>query len=275
MSEATRHTVDAKPSWWALVLLGAVAGVLSGLFGVGGGVLIVPALVMALGMGQRRAHGTSLAAVIPISIVGAGAYLARGTVDLRIAGLLMTGTVVGAIYGVRLLRGLPEGVLRWSFIAFMVFVALRMFFEDPQRGIAVELTTGLVVTLIVLGLVTGVLSGLLGVGGGVFMVPVMVVLLGISDTAAKGISLLVVIPTGVVATVLSARAGNVDLRTASIVGLAGAFTSVFGASLAFLLEPRVAAVLFAVFLIGVAVRMSVQAVRKSRKTDMPALEDLK
>lgn len=253
-----------RPGVLALIALGAVAGVLSGLFGVGGGVLIVPALVMLLAMPHRLAHGTSLAAVVPISVVGAVAYLLHGSVDLRVAALLMAGTVAGAMWGARLLDWLPERILRWAFIAFIAFVAARMFFEVPDRAAGIDLTVPLALTLVGVGLATGILSGLLGVGGGVFLVPVMVVLLGFGDITAKGVSLLVVVPTGLVATVISARRGNVDVRAAAAIGVAGAATSTAGAALAFLLEPRLAAILFAAFLVLIAVRMALQAVRTAR-----------
>ncbi|MGF2949278.1 sulfite exporter TauE/SafE family protein [Microbacterium alcoholitolerans] len=261
-ASAPETTGRTAPSLWSLMIVGAVAGLLSGLFGVGGGVLIVPALVLALGFAQRIAHGTSLAAVVPISIVGAGAYLLHGSVDLRVAGLLMIGTVVGAMWGARLLSWLRQGVLRWLFIAFMLFVAVRMMLEVPARGVDIELTLTLGAILVGVGLLTGILSGLLGVGGGVFMVPVMVVLLGMSDLTAKGVSLLVVIPTGLVATWFSLRKGNVDLRSSAAIGLTGAVTSVGGAALAFLLDPQVASILFAAFLVVVAIRMAVHAIKQ-------------
>lgn len=255
---------QAAPPLWVLVIIGAVAGLLSGLFGVGGGVLIVPALVLLLGLQQRIAHGTSLAAVVPISVVGATAYLLHGSVDLRVAGLMMLGTVVGAMWGVRLLAWLPEGILRWLFIAFMLFVAVRMFLEVPARDVDIDLTVLLAVILVVIGLATGVLSGLLGVGGGVFMVPIMVVFLGMGDLTAKGVSLLVVIPTGLVATYFSMRKGNVDLRSSAAIGIAGALTSVGGAAIAFLLDPQLASILFAAFLVVVAIRMAIHAAKKHR-----------
>lgn len=255
-----------SPPLWRLIAIGLVAGLLSGAFGVGGGVLIVPALVVILGMQQRLAHGTSLAAVVPISVVGAATYLIGGNVDLGVAGLLMIGTVAGAIWGVKLLGWLSETWLRWLFIAFMILVAVRMFFEVPNRDASVELTGWLVLILIGLGLLTGVLSGLLGVGGGVFMVPVLILFLELSDITAKGVSLLVVIPTGLIATFFSLRKGNVDLRAASAIGIAGAATTIGGAALAFWLDPMVASILFAVFLLVIAIRMAIHALLKRKKS---------
>lgn len=257
---------QASPPLWRLIAIGLVAGLLSGTFGVGGGVLIVPALVVLLGMQQRLAHGTSLAAVVPISVVGATTYLIGGNVDLGVAGLLMIGTVVGAIWGVKLLGWLSEAWLRWLFIAFMILVAVRMFFDVPDRDASVELTGWLALILIGLGLLTGVLSGLLGVGGGVFMVPVLILFLELSDVTAKGVSLLVVIPTGLIATFFSLRRRNVDLRAASAIGIAGAATTVGGAALAFWLDPMVASILFAIFLLVIAIRMGLHALLKRKKS---------
>lgn len=242
-----------------LVAIGLVAGLLSGMFGVGGGVLIVPALVLVVGTQQRVAHGTSLAAVVPISVVGASAYLLSGSVDLKVAGLLAIGTVIGAVWGVRLLGWLSEAWLRWLFIAFMVVVAVQLFFTIPDRDAQLGLTWWVVAVLVGLGLATGLLSGLLGVGGGVFMVPVMIVFLGMSDVSAKGVSLIVVIPTGVMATYLSIRNGNVDLKAAATVGVSGAATSLGGAALAFWLDPQLASMLFAGFLLVIAARMAIHA----------------
>ncbi len=249
----------------ALIFLGAVAGLLSGLFGVGGGILIVPALVLLLGFSQRIAHATSLAAVVPISTVGALTYAVKGDVDIRIALVLTAGTVLGTTVGVHLLSWLSERLLKWAFIAFMIFVAARMFFDVTSRSGSYSLDVAAVAVLVALGLITGVLSGLLGVGGGVFLVPVMVVFLGISDLTAKGVSLLVIIPTGIVATVLNVRRGNVNLRAAGAIGVVGALTSIGGASLSFLLAPRAASILFAAFLLLVSIRMSIQTVKMGKK----------
>ncbi len=262
--------IDRKPRFvpplWKLVALGLVAGLLSGMFGVGGGVLIVPALVLVVGMQQRIAHGTSLAAVVPISIVGASAYLLNGNVDLVVAGLLAIGTVLGAVWGVRLLSFLSEAWLRWLFIVFVLVVAVQLFFHIPNREAQLAITGWLVVVLIGLGLLTGLLSGLLGVGGGVFMVPVMMLFLGLGDVTAKGVSLLVVIPTGLIATILSARKGNVDLKAAAAIGISGAATSLGGAALAFWLDPQLASILFAVFLLLIAIRMAIHA--RSQRRDV-------
>ena len=253
---------------WTCVGIGLVAGLLSGAFGVGGGVLIVPALVLMLHVPQRLAHGTSLAAVIPIGVGGVLGYLVHGALDVPVAMSLLSGSLLGAWLGALLLDRVPSQLLRWAFCAALLATAVRMVVEVPDRDAVVQLGTAVVLALVALGLVTGVLSGLLGVGGGIIMVPVLIVVFGMSDVVAKGTSLLVVVPTAVIATLANRRRGNVDLRAAAALGLAGVATSLLGSVVAVWLDPHTAAVLFALFLLAVGVRLA--AGRRAPRPSPPA-----
>jgi uncharacterized membrane protein YfcA len=107
--------------------IGSIGGVLSGLLGVGGGIVMVPGLVLVLGSTQRKAHGTSLAAIIPIGAVGAAVYgIDGGHIDVGFAGALALGAVVGAPIGVRALARIPERALRVAFIAVVFAAAGRL-----------------------------------------------------------------------------------------------------------------------------------------------------
>ena len=107
-----------------LVGIGLVGGVLSGLFGIGGGVVIVPLLVMLLGYGQREAQTASLAAIVPISLVGIATYAAAGEVRWGIGTALALGALGGSLVGVRLLAGLDERVLRIAFGCLLVVAGI-------------------------------------------------------------------------------------------------------------------------------------------------------
>ncbi|MDN6490218.1 MAG: sulfite exporter TauE/SafE family protein, partial [Yaniella sp.] len=116
---------SAKPAsrnWFGLVLLGLAVGVSSGLFGIGGGIIILPALVYLLGYKTRIAVGTSLLAVILPSIVGVISYAAESNVNLLMAALLAAGSIFGAPIGSWLLSVLPQRAVQWGFIAFMIIV---------------------------------------------------------------------------------------------------------------------------------------------------------
>jgi uncharacterized membrane protein YfcA len=250
--------------WIALIAIGAVGGLLSGVFGVGGGIVMVPLLISLAGMDQRRAATTSLVAIVPTSIAGSLGYFANGHIDL-VAGLIIAaGAVVGAVIGSRLLRRIPLFWLRWLFIALLVVIAARMVILAPERGAALELDWIVVLGYLALGLVMGVASGLFGIGGGVIAVPALVAVFGVSDLIAKGTSLLVLVPTSIVGTIANLRAKAVDARSGLVVGVAATVAAVPGVALAVLIPPRLSSILFAVLLLIAAAQLTVRAIRIGR-----------
>jgi uncharacterized membrane protein YfcA len=122
------RTTDAGGTRSALVLVGAgaTAGFLSGLFGVGGGLIMVPALVLLVGMAQHRAHATSLAAIVPIAVVGASIFGRTDNVNLVAAGLLVAGSLLGVQAGTRLMDRLSSERLALVFGGFVLVVAVAM-----------------------------------------------------------------------------------------------------------------------------------------------------
>lgn len=236
-------------------LLGLAAGFLSGLFGVGGGILIVPVLVIALHMNQRLAHGTSLGAVLPIAVSGVIGYAVEGQVDWPVAVALIVGAMAGALIGTHALQILPVRVLAYAFSALLLASALRLVVDNSEAVGRGDLDVWMAVGLIVLGLASGTLAGLLGVGGGVVMVPAQIILFGIPGAVAKGTSLAVIIPTSIVATQRNIKNRNFDMGVAVAVGLAGV-ASAYGASkISVGLDESTSNALFAALLAVVAVRM--------------------
>ena len=111
------------------ILLGLVAGSLSGLIGIGGGVIIVPALVILFGLSQHTAQGTTLALlVMPVGLLAAWTYLRSGHADLRIALFIALGFIVGGLIGAQFANSVPESVLRKIFAVTLILIAVRMFF---------------------------------------------------------------------------------------------------------------------------------------------------
>jgi hypothetical protein len=107
--------------------LGLVAGVLSGLFGVGGGILIVPALVLLVRLDQHVATGTSLAALLlPVGLLGVLEYHRRGQVNVPYAALLAVGLLIGALVGAKLAGELSPLALRRAFGAFLLLVSVKL-----------------------------------------------------------------------------------------------------------------------------------------------------
>jgi uncharacterized membrane protein YfcA len=254
--------------WIVLAAIGVVGGVLSGAFGIGGGIIMVPLLVWLARLDQRRAAATSLVAIIPTAVTGSISYLAAGEIDLLAGLFVAVGAVAGALIGTRLLRRIPIVWLRWMSIALVLLVALRMLVVAPERGDSVDLTVWVALGYVGLGLAMGVASGLFGIGGGVIAVPALVAVFGAGDLVAKGTSLLVMIPTGVTGTVTNARAGLVDVRAGLVVGVAATLGSLPGVALALLMSARLSGILFAVLLLAAAAQLTVAAIRAPR--DSPA-----
>lgn len=113
-----------------LLAVGFIAGIFSGLFGIGGGLVIVPALMYLLGMSQTESSGTSLAALIPpVGLLGAMEYYRHGLINVRYAGLIAAGLFVGAFFGAKLIVDVPPVLLRRAYAVFMIAVASRMLFS--------------------------------------------------------------------------------------------------------------------------------------------------
>jgi uncharacterized protein len=125
---AYSRAMDAAPARWRinreLAAIGVLGGGLSGLLGVGGGIVMVPLLVLWAGYGQRDAHATSLGAIIPISVAGIVTYGVAGEVKVGPAAALAAGSILGARLGAGLLARLDERVLKSLFGAFLLGVAV-------------------------------------------------------------------------------------------------------------------------------------------------------
>ena len=220
-----------------VIATGVGAGFLSGLFGVGGGLVIVPALMALLGMDQRRASATSLAAIIVTAAVGSGTYALHGEVSWAGGALLVVGALAGSQIGVWLLRRLPAPSLPWILIGFTVFVIVSQYLQVPTREGIVSLTPASCALLI---------------------------LVGVGDLIARGTSLLVMIPTGIAGTVTNLRHRMVDLRVGLIVGASAAATAPAGRLVATLVSPSVGAILFNIFLLSIIASTILKMRKKSR-----------
>ena len=251
-------------------LVGIVGGTFSGLFGLGGGIVMVPLLTSLGGLTQRRASAYSLAAILPAAIVGSVPYLTHDAVDPIAAGLLVAGSVAGAVVGARLLARVPETLLRWLFVGVLVAGIVRSLLDGFGEPPSVDTAEGLPGVLDGaamggLGLVMGVASGLLGIGGGQIAVPGLSALFDFAPALAKGTSLVAMIPTAVSGTWVNARNRLVHLRTAAVIGLVASVFSFGGASLSVALPDDVASVAFAALLVFALVQQVRKAVEKRER----------
>ncbi len=116
-------------SWMLYIFLGLVAGILSGVFGIGGGTILIPALVFLFGLTQHQAQGTTLALMVPpIGLLAAIRYYQAGNVKLNIAAFVCLGFFFGALLGAHYIQNVPDPILKRFFGIFMVIIGARMIF---------------------------------------------------------------------------------------------------------------------------------------------------
>ena len=217
---------------------------------MGGGFLMVPLYVVWMGLDQRRSHATSLAAVLPIAIAGAIGYSDSGYVDWKATAALLGGSIFGAIYGVKLLNQVSLKVLQLGFATLLYLSALRLIWSSAPHQLLEG--TAAVGFLVVIGFFAGVMSGLFGVGGGIVMVPALIISSGMDSLIARGTSLAVIVGSAISGTIANLRKDNVNATFAMFSGLAGVPATFIGVYLSQQIPQRAALILFSLILITIA-----------------------
>jgi uncharacterized protein len=262
--------------WYFLILVGLVAGVFSGMFGIGGGVVIVPLLAIFFGFSTKDAIATSLAALLmPVAILAVNAYWRAKMLDLRAAALIAFGLLVTSAIGAQITIALNETLLRQLYGLFLLVMAWR--FAEPRKwwreirresqqvsqnnGGAASTNTATTEThregawyaLLLLGLIAGIFSGMFGIGGGAIIVPALVGFLGYDQKRAVGTSLAaLLLPVGLPAVLSYYAEGVLSIPTAAMVALGLIGGAVVGANLALGLPSQTVKRLYGVFLVFVA-----------------------
>jgi uncharacterized membrane protein YfcA len=209
---------------------------------VGGGAVMIPLLTGRLKLSQHRAHGTSLAIIMFIAAAGVIGYWRAGNVDWRLVLTLAPAAIVGVYAGARTMVRVPALQLRLLFGAFLFLVAFRQLVWDFSAGTPQNGATGLLIE-VVFGFAGGVLAGVLGVGGGAIFVPAIVIF-GLArldpgedpQKVAQGVSLVVIICTGLIGTVTNLRQDMIDVNTLRVTAPAAAAAALIAAIVANLLD---------------------------------------
>jgi len=122
--------------WWTFILLGILAGIASGLLGIGGGVIMVPAMVLLFaGFGQKTAQGTALAVMIPLAIIGTLRYMQNPdiTINWTVVILIAASAIAGTLIGTAMMSRLPVDFIRKCFAVLMLVIAIKMFISKPPQ----------------------------------------------------------------------------------------------------------------------------------------------
>jgi uncharacterized membrane protein YfcA len=254
-------------------LIGLVTGIFGGLVGIGGGVVMVPVMGRLFRVSQSSIHGTSLVAVVFSGLSGAMAYAINGAVDYLAALILAATASLTARMGARYCSVLPGWKLQKYFGIFLIALSLLLLGKPYIGWLAVQPLAGWEkgLALSVIGLATGFIAGLLGIGGGAFTVLGLVLVAGVDQYTAQGCTLLALVPAGTIGAFTHWRHGNVIVSI--LPGLIGGIVlGAFGGGMfANLLPEGQLKVLFAVVLFA----LGVDTIRRGRQADAVscALED--
>lgn len=271
-----------------IIMLGGVVGLLSGLFGVGGGFLTTPFLIF-YGIPPTVAAASAALQVTGTSVSGTIAYLRRDGVDLKMGSILVAGGLLGSVAGAGIFRVLQQwgqidtviGILYVTLLGYIgsrmaqdavaVLRAKRNGEEPPRKArhhhplvAALPMRwrfrrSGLFISPLapaILGFLTGILTLLLGVGGGFVMVPAMIYLLGMPARVVVGTSLFqILFVTAATTLVHSVTTRSVDIVLAILLLVGGAIGAQIGARIALRLSPDWLRIVLAAIVLGVAIRM--------------------
>ncbi len=241
------------------VLVGFAAGILSGLFGIGGGIVMTPGLTAFTGVAPIVAVATPLPVILPTATVGAFTYHRAGEVDLRAAAWIsLTGATASAagallteVVNARLLLLVTALLLAWQSIQIL---------RGRSRTTALEERPMPAWTLASVGVIAGLLSGLLGIGGGIIIVPALAGMLGMPLKRALGTSLVAVVVLVIPGTIVHAALGNIDWAVALFLTIGSLPGARLGATIALGTKERTLRLMVGSFLAVVAVVYGVQQI---------------
>ena len=252
--------------WMGAALAGIAAGALSGMFGIGGGIILVPVLGALLGLDQHQAQGISLATMLaPIGLPAVLHYRQAGhRIRWRLVAYLVLGFLVGVTAGSLLANAIPPRPMRWAFIGFLLLMALRYAHaarsrvareEKPEPPHAHLLGFGLVI-----GAAGGLMSGLLGIGGGAIAIPLLAIWMGLPQHEAQVTSLALMLPPiGLPGVLVYAKGHGLPWMILLFAGLGFAAGALLGARFATGMRSRALQAGFAGFMVLLAVLLAFKA----------------
>lgn len=234
------------------LILSAGIGLSLGLIGGGGSIITVPVLVYILGVDAHRAVGMSLAIVGATSLIGAGLHYRLNNVDIRTGMVLGGAGIVGAFFGSRLTYLFSPSVLLLAFAVLMIIISLLMLFGNQHSKPSTEVHGRSVFKALIAGMIVGLLTGFLGVGGGFLIVPTLTFFGGLSMKRAIGTSLLVITINSVAGLAGHLTRGTFDPQLTSLVVLLATAGTFAGTRLSHRVSPVSLSRVFSIFVLTVA-----------------------
>lgn len=248
------------------LLIGFGAGAFSGAFGVGGGIILVPLLVLLLHLSQKQAQATSLVTVSFAAAAGVFTYALADYVAWLPAAFLLAGGVAGSLLGSSLVRRTSDARLQIGFGLLLIGVAVRLLWPtvSMQSGDLPNLTVLVAIAYVVSGLAMGVLSALFGIGGGIIVIPILVTVFAFPQQLAAGTSLAVMAPIAIVGAWRQTRTGATNWPLGLRLGIASVPGGILGAAVAVSVSGDLVRVLFAIVIASAGIQMVRVAIRLTK-----------
>ncbi|WP_407315757.1 sulfite exporter TauE/SafE family protein [Pseudomonas sp. nanlin1] len=246
--------------WVLYLLLGAAMGTLGGVFGIGGGLIAIPALGILFGLDQQLAQGTALVMVVPNVVLAMWRYHQRNRIELRHALPLAGAGLIFAFIGSLVAVELDPKAMRLGFVVFLIALALynvlQMFRAKTPASAQLRYPWP---WLGVLGAGAGLLGGFFGVGGAVLATPVLTVVFGTTQVVAQGLSLALAAPSTAITLATYALHHHVDWYLGLPLALGGLLSISWGVKVAHALPEKLLRGAFCGFLVVCAALLMVKA----------------
>ena len=272
-----------------LVGLGGIVGILSGMFGVGGGFLMTP-LLFFIGIPPAVAVASEANQILGASFSGAIAHFRRKNVDIKMGCLLILGGIIGSIFGVELFRifknlGQLELIIKVCYVLFLGIIGMIMFFESLRalnyksknikvrktrhhswvQGLPLKMrfrTSNLYISSIpavFIGFFVGILASIMGIGGGFIIVPAMIYILGMPTKVVVGTSLFqIIFVTGVTTYLHAVKNFSVDIILSFLLLIGGVIGAQFGVRIGLRLKAEQLRILLAILVLAMCLKITLE-----------------
>ena len=234
-----------------LLMVGFLGGIPAGLLGLGGGILFIPLMVYIAKLNMKDITGVSSMAVAIVATVGSIRYSSEGYGLGPFIPYLIVGGILGALVGNRLNKGLDSNSLKKIFSIVLLITAIRMNFIVVGN----EISNDNMLTYVLIGFVSGILAGLLGLGGGVVRIPGLLLFAGLPSLVAQGASLITSVPTAIAAAYPKVKDSPTQIKQGIMLGGGGSLGVLIGSEIAFGLGDNSLKTIFSYFLFLVAIKM--------------------
>lgn len=247
------------------LIIGVLAGILAGLFGIGGGVVIVPALIFLSGFTLIQANGTSLVVLLlPVGLLAVISYYKEKLIDIKAAGFLAIGLFLGVAFGSLIAISIPTNLLKICYGLFLLYVSwnfmkplelyqrkiLKRVPQCDDKKVGSEKINISYYFLILVGIFAGVLSGMFGIGGGLVIVPILIGFLKFDTKKAVGTSLgALLLPVGLPGVLIYRHAEHLNYLYALPVALGVLIGALIGAKISISLPSIIVKRIYSIFLL--------------------------